>query len=222
VPIYPLFTAALPQGAVITFVGYGRGGSGADGAVEPGRASVKRVGRNVADCFALTLEVDNCGVPAFTGSGPRLMYVFDFDAPEAQPSAGRLPWGEATLATGDSGSPAFVEVGGALRVAGIDTFVTLQGSHPAPALWGTAAGGVLLSGENGEWVHGVIASSSTSFNSAPPPTQFPSMDGAAPASSFGAMAGLGAPRSALATILLLAAAVGCGVALHLWRRRARR
>jgi hypothetical protein len=221
VPIYPLFGADLPQGALITFVGHGRGGTGAAGATEPGRADVKRVGRNVAECFALTLAADNCGVAAFTGSGPRSMYLFRFDGPDAPPSAGRLPWGEATLATGDSGSPAFVEVGGRLHVAGVNTFVTLQGTHPPPSLWGTWAGGVLLSGANGEWVRGVIASSPTGLGVAPPPTLFPSMADAAPAqpSLSGRPDGV---RGTLATTLLMALAIGCGIALHLWRRAARR
>lgn len=158
-PVYGLYDDELMQGAVITFVGYGGGGLGAIGATEPPRPDVKRVGSNVIDCFAFTLDADNCDLPDLVGNGPRALFLFDFDPPQlarGRPGNGRLPIGEATLAGGDSGSPSFVYVQGQWRVAGINTFVTQMGPNGAKSVFGTAGGGVLVNGENGNWIRSIV------------------------------------------------------------------
>ncbi|MEI7970527.1 MAG: trypsin-like serine protease [Betaproteobacteria bacterium] len=162
VPIYGSYTDDLPQGSIVTFVGYGSGGMGAVGATEGARPEVKRVGTNVADCFAFTMGPENCAMPDLVGNGPKAIYLFDFDPPVTQPGQrpnGRLPVGEATLAGGDSGSPTFVYVQGQWRVAAVNTFVTRDGPNGRMSVFGTAAGGVLLTGANGAWIHEIIAPS---------------------------------------------------------------
>lgn len=157
VPFYSLYHDDMLQGSVITFVGYGAGGIGAIGAIESPDPTVKRVGQNVADCFAFTMNADNCDLPDLVGNGPRQVYLFDFDAPAkaGQRPNGRLPIGEATLAGGDSGSGTFVYVQGQWRLAGVNTFVT-KTRDGKMSVYGTAGGGVLLSGANGDWVRRII------------------------------------------------------------------
>ena len=148
ISMHGLYEGEVPAGAIITFVGYGAAGDGAGGVTIEGNAAVKRVGHNVAECFAWTLGVENCGIAALTGLGPRALYLFDFDAPG---SASALPTGEATLAGGDSGSPMFVRIGGGWRLAGVNTFVTLLKGR-SQGVYGTAGGGVLLTHEHRLWI----------------------------------------------------------------------
>lgn len=158
VPFYSLYHDDMPQGSVITFVGYGAGGIGAVGAIENPDPAVKRVGQNVAECFAFTMNADNCDLPDLVGNGPRQVFLFDFDAPAkpGQRANGRLPMGEATLAGGDSGSGTFIYVQGQWRLAAVNTFVTKSGPNGKMSVYGTAGGGVLLSGANGDWVRRII------------------------------------------------------------------
>ncbi len=158
VPIYPLYDDDLLQGSVITFVGYGGGGMGAIGTTENPDPAVKRVGSNVAECFAFTMGPDNCDLIDLVGNGPRAVYLYDFDAPPGpgQRQNGRLPIGESSLAGGDSGSGTFVFIQGQWRLAAVNTFVTRAGPNGKMSVFGTAGGGVLLSGANGDWVKRVL------------------------------------------------------------------
>jgi hypothetical protein len=172
VPFYSLYDSDLPQGTIITFVGYGAGGLGVLGPTEAARPHIKRTGSNMVECFAFTVDRDNCDMIDLAGNGPRALYLFDFDAP-ALPGAkpnGRLPFGEATLAGGDSGSPSFVHVQGQWRIAGINTFVTRDGAKGRTSVFGTAGGGVLVSGENGDWVRSIIAPAERGLLPPPNPT----------------------------------------------------
>jgi secreted trypsin-like serine protease len=144
VPIYSLLTTPVTTGTTLTMVGYGVSGSGTGGYSGGPSFSVKRVGRNNADAFELDDE----------GSGQRELYEFDFDGPTSATNfLGGLTLGnnvETTLGSGDSGGPAFVDLGGGqLRLAGNTTFTarfTLPGNQlgPAAPLFGSAGGGVLL------------------------------------------------------------------------------
>lgn len=158
-PIYGLYEDELPQGAVLTFVGYGGGGIGVIGVTEPPDPSIKRTGGNVAECFAFTMGEESCGVEAFTGLGPKSIYIYTFDSPAAKrgQTRGRLLTGEAALAGGDSGSPAFVYVQDGWRIAAVNTFAGRSGEKGKMSVYGTIGGGVLLSGENGHWIHSIIA-----------------------------------------------------------------
>lgn len=159
VPVYELYEDDLPQGSIVTFVGYGGSGMGALGATEKGQPQSKRWGSNVADCFAFTPGPENCDMIDLLGNGPKAIYLFDFDPPSrpGQKPNGRLPFNEATLAGGDSGSPAFVYVQGQWRIAAVNTFVTRDGPNGRTSVFGTAGGGVLVSGENGLWIRSIIA-----------------------------------------------------------------
>lgn len=155
VPIYGIYSDELPQGAVLNLVGYGASGTGEAGITRGASAVARHAGQNVADCFAFTVGADNCGIPALVGSGPRAIYLFDFDRPDGSKGlVGGTSLGpeEVTLATGDSGSPAFVQVNGQWRIAAVNTFVINATANGRAGVHGTAGGGVLLSGENGEWV----------------------------------------------------------------------
>lgn len=137
VPWYRIYPRPAPARAVLTLVGYGAGGDGVRGVTIGGSPSVRRVGRNVLDQAVR----DNAGSGAFE------VYLFDFDGPDAAtnrmggPSLGNNV--EATLAGGDSGSPAFLlAAAGPAWLVGINTFVGPQG--PAREVFGGIGGGVLL------------------------------------------------------------------------------
>lgn len=137
VPAYRIHPNPLPARTVLTLVGYGAGGDGLQGVTVGGSASVRRVGRNVLD----SVVRDNGGSGAFE------VYLFDFDGPDAAtnrmggPTLGNTV--EATLAGGDSGSPAFVAgPGRSWWLVGISTFVGPQGT--AKEKFGGIGGGVLV------------------------------------------------------------------------------
>jgi len=136
VPAYRIYPSPLPMRAVLTLVGYGAGGDGIHGVTVGGSASVRRVGRNVVD----RVVRDNGGSGAFE------VYLFDFDGPDASTNRmGGTTLGnnvEATLAGGDSGSPAFVTARGGVWLAGINTFVGPEGT--VKDKFGGIGGGVLV------------------------------------------------------------------------------
>lgn len=121
-PTYGLFTGALAIHDAITFVAYGGAGDGTTGAVTTGsNPSVKRAGMNKVDAL----------LPDDEGSGQNEVLVFDFDGPSAATnffkpdSASNLTLGssiEAQYASGDSGSPIFVNDNGIWKIAGIGAF----------------------------------------------------------------------------------------------------
>lgn len=150
VTIYPIYTEPLPAQTIITMVGYGTTGDGVQGQI-PGSASLdtKRVGQNqVEDLSRLASRV------AWSDE----IFLFDFDAPDGSTNTlKRLGSGsglgndvETTLGPGDSGSPSFVTIDGVTYLAGINTFSidSRRFSNPetgSPGLFGSVAGGVLLS-----------------------------------------------------------------------------
>lgn len=148
VPLYRIYPNPLPLGSVLTLVGYGGAGDGVRGVTVPGSASVKRIGRNVFDR----------GVRDNGGSGAIEVYLFDFDGPDAASNRmGGSTLGndrEATLAGGDSGSPAFVPAArGAWWIVGVNTFVAPQAS--GRDRFGALAGGMLLHAYRG-WIESVL------------------------------------------------------------------
>jgi hypothetical protein len=150
VPVYPLHFADVPARTVLTLVGYGASGHGDQGVSVGGSATVKRVGRNAADAFD----------PDFDGSGRKAVYYFDFDGGTAPNKWGGGTLGndvETSVAGGDSGSPAFVSVGGQWRVAGVNTFVAVLPDVPvAPSTFGSVGGGNLVWPYEA-WIRDVLA-----------------------------------------------------------------
>jgi hypothetical protein len=149
VPFYAIRRSPVRPRTVITLVGYGASGDGESGRSIRASPSVKRVGRNVIDAAFR----DNGGAESLE------VYVFDFDGPDT--STNRLGVGslgnhiEATVAVGDSGSPALVP--GAQRrwqLVGVNTFVAPRSE--LNQRFGGLGGGVLLYPYVG-WVDSVLA-----------------------------------------------------------------
>ena len=137
VALYPIYPQPLPARTVITLVGYGASGDGINGITTAGHPSVKRVGKNVLD----RVVRDNGGRGVFE------IYLFDFDGSDVTsnriggPTLGNHV--EATLAGGDSGSPALVPgPQGVWWIVGVNAFVAPQG--PGRDKFGSIGGGTLL------------------------------------------------------------------------------
>ncbi len=161
VPVYALNTTSLAAGTVLVVVGYGGSGNGSSGTTITSSPSVKRVGRNSADSFIVDDE----------GSGQNEVFLFDFDGGSAANVMGGQTLGnslETTFAGGDSGSPSFVETGGGLLLAGVNTFVG-AGSSSSPGTFGTIGGGVLVAAY-AAWIGAIVASPSPSAADAEIPT----------------------------------------------------
>lgn len=138
----------LPAQQVITVVGHGWSGLGDAGPSVPGSAEVKRRGRNVVDRVQTTVD---------TSGRTSLFLLFDFDGP-----GGNGTWGGGTLgngdetglASGDSGSPLFAEIGGVTWLVGIANLVAPPAGRPANDYrFGTLCGGILLADPRfGRWL----------------------------------------------------------------------
>jgi hypothetical protein len=137
VPIYPLHYAAVAAGTDLTLVSYGNSGQGNVGPTVAGDPAVKRVGENNADSF----EAD------VGGSGRNALFIYDFDGAgwNFMGNAGLGNTRETSVASHDSGSPSFVNVGGTWKIAGVNTFVTaFSGGPTTPSTFGTGGAGNLV------------------------------------------------------------------------------
>ena len=149
VPLYAIVRERVRLRTIVTLVGYGASGDGGQGTSVPLAAAVKRVGRNVIDVL----------LRGNRDSEHATVYLFDFDGPDAStnrfggPTLGNDV--EATVAGGDSGSPALVPgPQGSWLLAGVNTFVA------APTglnqRFGSIGGGILLY-SYAAWVDSVLA-----------------------------------------------------------------
>lgn len=148
VPVYAIDGNPLSLYTRLTFVGYGAGGSGDVGATINASPTVKRVGAN---------RVEMLASPAAGQSQPDA-YLFRFDAPSDPASLGNAV--EATLGSGDSGSPALIQdASGQWKLAAVNTFVAnLAASQQAKGTFGTGGGGVLLAAPaTSAWISSVVA-----------------------------------------------------------------
>ena len=153
VPRYPLLMEPLPIGTVVSLVGYGASGNGLQGVTVGGQPNVKRVGKNALDAF----------VPPPKLFAMPQAYLFDFDGPNVMNTMGGLSLGndiETTLASGDSGSPAFANIDGQWMVAGINTFQLSQAHRPAAPLFGSMGGGMFVPAY-ADWIHQAMAAPAT-------------------------------------------------------------
>ncbi|MBW8328216.1 MAG: trypsin-like peptidase domain-containing protein [Thiobacillus sp.] len=145
IPAYDLYGGSLAN-QTLTLVGYGRGGDGISGATIGASASVKRVGQNRVD----DLLVDD------DGGAAKEVFIFDFDGPTSasnvygpsSPTNLALD-GEAQFASGDSGSPVFVDDNGVWKIAGIANF-------NSGVLFGTIGGGTIVAPYQ-SWIQATIA-----------------------------------------------------------------
>ncbi|AXS80121.1 trypsin-like serine protease [Dechloromonas sp. HYN0024] len=146
-PSYSLYRGDLAAGTTLTLVGYGDSGNGDTGITSAfANPSVKRVGENNADFFAARVD----------GSIAKAIYYFDFDGPSAATNiiGGRTLGNslETSLASGDSGSPAFVrDASGNWLLAGVNTF-----RFGTTTSFGNGGGGQLIA-PYANWIDSVMA-----------------------------------------------------------------
>jgi Trypsin len=136
IPFYNLYSGNI-QGADLNFVSFG------------GSSTAKTTGENIADMLSSN------------AAGTNQTYLFDFDGPTQVTNVmggGSLGANrEASLVNGDSGSAAFVKVGGQWQLAGVNTFeATFAGGPTTAGAFGTGGGGVVVKGYV-SWINGVIA-----------------------------------------------------------------
>ena len=143
-PIYTIASNPLTLGQQITLVGYGRGGDGISGLTTSADPGIKRSGSNVVDFFISDVH------------GVHIGYVYDFDGPTGVGALGGKTLGnrlEATVASGDSGGPAFVLTSSGIELVGINTSQFQFGAlAPAAPLFGSGGGGVLLA-PYADWIY---------------------------------------------------------------------
>jgi len=149
VPIYSLYTQPMPQYSTLDLVGYGKSAYGTETSYTVGASfNVKRHGQNAAD-----------GLLSAAAGDPSGVFYFDFDSPTGTvPNyVGGTSLGnnlETQLGPGDSGGPAFLNLGGTYYQAGVDTFTTqfvytdpfgnIVGIGENAPSFGSAGGGILL------------------------------------------------------------------------------
>jgi hypothetical protein len=139
VPYYSIYGGPV-AGQTLAFVSYA------------GTANQKGTGANVAD-----LVFNGTTLPT---QGTNEVFVFDFDGPTlATNKTGGGTLGanlEATFVGGDSGSAAFVDDNGVIKLAGVNTFdVFFSGGPQTAGAFGTGGGGQILSGYS-TWIDSVV------------------------------------------------------------------
>jgi hypothetical protein len=139
VPYYSLYTGPM-AGKAMTFVSYA------------GTQAQKSTGMNMADI------VFNGTNPATQGTNE--VFLFDYDGPTLSTNhtgGGTLGANqEATFVGGDSGSAAFVDDNGVMKLAGVNTFaVFFSGGPTQQGAFGTGGGGQILSGYS-TWIDSVV------------------------------------------------------------------
>jgi hypothetical protein len=134
----PLARTVAHESLRIELAGYGASGHGDRGASVASNAALKRVGANRVDQLWLSEDA----------ARQALLYFFTFNAPSQGirvPSASLGNAVETGLASGDSGSPAFVREEGRLALWGINTFVVRSGASTLGLnAFGTRGGGQVL------------------------------------------------------------------------------
>jgi hypothetical protein len=155
VPIYQLYTGDL-TGQTLHMVGYGRSGDGINGLTVPGSFTVKRVGQNVADHVEGQDDRDR----------PEAIELWqsDFDHPTdaslnffGGPSLGNDQ--ETTAGPGDSGGPAFIQIGNnpdmasSYQIGGVITHA-IEGLSTF-GLFGSGFGGTVVSAYV-DWIQGIL------------------------------------------------------------------
>lgn len=146
----------MSSGEVLEMVGYGISGQGDVGGVEVlPDLNVKRSGKNAAELFVVDDE----------GSGLDEVYLYDFDGPTGSGMLGGGTLGndiETGVRGGDSGGPAFVDVGGERFIAGVNTFeFVLSGVTPPTGEFGVLGGGVLIDEPQWMWISSIATDAQT-------------------------------------------------------------
>lgn len=137
----PHILPLVPKNPIrLTLVGYGGSGFGTTGVSIGGNANIKRIGYNMLD--VITDKIDQSGHTS-------RFFLYDFDSPFGNGDTGGPSLGnetESIVSSGDSGSPAYAEIGGQLWLVGINTFVNPPaGTKTITYTFGHTGGGMLLS-----------------------------------------------------------------------------
>lgn len=161
-PIYPLSLEALSIGHTLELVGYGLSGFGDSGySVDPTYVD-KRVGVNAADLFIVEDDVE--------GSDVHEVFMYDFDDPAGGedffPGASLGNDVETTVGGGDSGGPAFIDIGGTKTIFGINTFSYELAGVTAPVGFFDSLGGGVILAPYADWI-ATVASGAVPSNNAP-------------------------------------------------------
>ena len=130
IPRYPVYRGTLSSFSQIHLVGYGTSGDAVNG-YQGGTASfnIKRVGRNNPDRGFFSDD---------EGSGIAELFQYDIDNWQTGGLGNDI---ETTVGGGDSGGPAYIQVGESLELWGINTYTA--GNAP---FFGSFGGGVLVNG----------------------------------------------------------------------------
>lgn len=144
-PHYRLLRQRLGQGTQITLAGFGASGHGDSGVSVAADPRQRRIGSNHADVIG-----------AARSGKTHAVYYFDFDGPSPTHNrfggSGLGNTSETSLASGDSGSPAFVRDGrGRLWLAGVNSF-----RFGETTSFGNGGGGQLVAA-HAEWIDSIVA-----------------------------------------------------------------
>jgi secreted trypsin-like serine protease len=149
-----LETSPNVVGKVFTTVGYGSTGTGRTGNVAA--AGTLRAGQNVFDATRATIRIPGYAFPYEVGSPRTVLYDFDSPSRDRSTLGATSPLNlEYSAAPGDSGGAAFVQSGGAFRIAG----VVSGGIRPLAlrnGAYGTTAIYVRVS-QHADWIESVLA-----------------------------------------------------------------
>lgn len=138
---YPFYFGVPKVDMPLTLVGYGASGNGSTGVAFSSNAAIKRVGANAIERLVGTNE----------GSAFPLLYLFTFKRPTS-PRKNSANANVSGLASGDSGSPAFVVVNGQPLLLGINTLTSRPPDANFPPFgFGTTCGGQVIAAHR-EWL----------------------------------------------------------------------
>ncbi len=136
--IYPIADTPVATGAQLTMVGYGASGNGSATPTANASSSVKRRGGNVIDQLPDRLDASGRSSP---------FWICDFDGPAGTGPMGGASLGntiETCMASGDSGSPVFIDTGNGPALYGLSTLVLNFGNGAASSTFGSGGGGPVL------------------------------------------------------------------------------
>ena len=137
VPVYPLYSGTIRTGLTLWLAGYGASGNGNVGVSIGASNTVKRTGENALDQLTAQLA---------SGGPVSSYFLYDFDGPSGNGPLGGPTLGNAVetmVAVGDSGGPSFVQVGSALELLGINTFVAAPNGQSVTYTFGDYGGGIV-------------------------------------------------------------------------------
>lgn len=157
---YPVYAGPIERGTRLQLVGYGASGTGSTGVTVPAAAAVKRQGSAIIQDLQPSLPsaagTQPIGAPESSIAAKPGSYLFVFRDPR-RPAADEAsdPDGSG-LASGDSGSPAFITLAGRMQLLGVNAFVARSPDLQGPAFgYGTIGGGAILA-RHLRWIWSVM------------------------------------------------------------------